>query len=83
MFNKLINGSLPLRVVRAKYAVDGEYDYSISAEINGKWYVIAEFYGRCDDNLKLPAQQISNYILSLIHAAGTGKTLAEELNAPR
>lgn len=81
MFDKLTSGTLPLRVERAKFPVDGENDYALVAEINGKWYVIAEFFGRCSAEVRLPAEQNANYVLSLFQSHGASVPHPGEVNS--
>lgn len=45
----------PWVLLRALRPVDGQFDYGIAADIDGKRYCIAETYGRAAENVLPPA----------------------------
>ncbi len=52
----------PWEVRRAKYPVDGEFDYAIGAEIDDAQYCIAEAFGRAAEYQYLPAEANAHLI---------------------
>lgn len=47
---------------RARWPIDGEYDYAIGAVIDGKPYVIAEVFGRVNASISPNARMTSHLI---------------------
>jgi hypothetical protein len=60
--------STPWDYRRAKSPTDGEYDYGISAVINGRTYCIAETFGRCAIAVTPPADANAAFIVKACNA---------------
>ena len=58
---------LPWFYRKAKFPTDGEYDYGISAEINGQQYCIGEMVGICANDIKLPVEANAALIVTAVN----------------
>ena len=54
----------PWEIRRALHPVDGEFDYAIGAELDGKRYCIAEAFARVGDNVRPDAAANARLIAS-------------------
>lgn len=49
----------PYTVTRSKYPQDGEYDFAVSAQIDGKLYCLAEVFGRVAPDIRPNAEALA------------------------
>lgn len=70
----------PWTVDRAKFQTDGEFDYAISAVIDGKKYCIGEMFGRVAPDVRPDAGTNAVFLIEAVNSYEALEDLANNIS---